>query len=252
MNIFNICSGKNIIRKISSFTLIELLVVIAIIAILAGMLMPALSQARERGRSANCISNLRQLALAGSSYGGDYGDYLVFASGTTSTAVYTSIPWYQQLDDYVPSNTFHCPGGPNHTRKYDSGVKFNDNTLFKGTYSVQRITGRGGQPGDIYRKITDVKRPSRVPMYFDGNYNKSLGYSGFTNYATKNLIPDPGNYLVTDSNYSGHSYTSVIGLWHLKSANLANLDGSTGNLTYQEVMTKYTTAAVVIELMKGE
>ena len=86
--------------KKHSFTLIELLVVIAIIAILAAILMPALSQARERARTTSCMNNLKAMGTAGSAYSDDNRDWIVpgkarEAAGATGDEVWNrKYYWY--------------------------------------------------------------------------------------------------------------------------------------------------------------
>ena len=72
MEQFTYCIQKS---KSSKFTLIELLVVIAIIAILAGMLLPALNSTREAGRRSNCVSNMKQIGVTNQLYVNNYNGY---------------------------------------------------------------------------------------------------------------------------------------------------------------------------------
>ncbi|MBS1368366.1 MAG: prepilin-type N-terminal cleavage/methylation domain-containing protein [Lentisphaeria bacterium] len=149
------------------FTLIELLVVIAIIAILAAMLLPALSQARERGRRTRCSSNLSQMMKGNQFYANAFSDYCI---GYTQTqdVIYQKHEIHLQFVNEcgIREKVFRCSSDSDY---FDNGSIFSGRKATSyawGRVQWKSVSGSMKRSG-LVRKVTQEKQPSKYYLIAD-------------------------------------------------------------------------------------
>ena len=219
-------------RQGGAFTLIELLVVIAIIAILAAMLLPALSKAKIKAQGAVCLSNQKQIILAWTMYTDDNQGYLANLHTALNSRGETPWRWINppvppvtsgmsalevmiarynagftqgSLGTYAKNpSVIHCPGDPRGKQSPGNGFVWG---------SLSGVDGLNGESGG-FTKVSQIRRTSQIYVFVEENDLRGENV-GSWQFSLQGTAP----------NFTGSKMVDAPGIFHVNSSTFSYADG---------------------------